>query len=505
MSEDAAGPATDRPEPPTLPRPDGFRAAVAERLDEVDPEALQVPDGGRIAAVLVLFADDPHEGLQLVLTRRRRDLRSHPGQLSFPGGRVDEDDEDVVQTALREAAEEMALRPPTVTVLGRGRVFYLPPSRFWVAPVVAWWDEPHHLVANPDEVEEVLRVPVSQLLEPQRWRGVPLSAGGSTWAWQLDDDLLWGATAIVTALLLGDVLGDWSQGTAPDDLAEERQVRPWEDAPSWTPRTRLDEFPARRADDVPTVDRAGVVRVLSALGHDRVGALAGAAATAVLTAAGQLLEGPLSDHAVTVLVGPAGTGAIGLEVARRLLDAGADVTVRLADARDDVDLPDHVVVAPPPPDASVRLDRRMGMQHTPVPEVDRPAGDLIIDALLGPGAEPPLRGGPAVLAAWAARFDLPVVAVALPSGVSPDTGLRGPVLHADVTVALGLPTAGLLTSIVAPYAGEIVVADVGIPDEAYVDAGVEVPEGLFADGPLVRLDRGRVSTDAGTPDQGPVD
>ena len=488
-----------------VPAAADFAAAVRARLDEVDDEALEVPDGGRIAAVLVLFADDPDQGLELVLTRRRRDLRSHPGQLSFPGGRVDEDDDHVVETALREAAEEMALRPDTVEVLGRGRVFYLPPSRFWVAPVVGWWEEPHHLVANPDEVDEVIRVPVAHLLDPDRWRSVPLSAGGATWAWQLGDDLLWGATAIVTALLLSDVLGDWSDGVQPEDLPDERQVRPWEDAPSWTPRTRLDDLPERREADVPSVDRAGVVRVLSALGPDRVAALAGDAAAAVCRIADELLDGPVGDHAVTVLVGPAGTGGIGLEVARRLLDDGADVTVRLADARDDVDLPDHVVVPPPPPDVDVSLDRRMAMTSAPVPEVDRPAGDLIVDALLGPGAEPPLRGGPAVLAAWAARHDLPVVAVGLPSGVSADTGLRGPVLHADVTVALGLPTTGLLTSIVAPYAGELVVADVGIPDSAYEDAGVHVPPDLFADGPLVRLERGAVNSDAGTPDQGPAD
>lgn len=489
----------------SLPSSEEFRDLVAQRLAEVEPEALDVPDGARTAAVLVLFAADPEDGLQLVLTRRRRDLRSHPGQLSFPGGRVDDEDDDVVQTALREAAEETALRPESVTLLGRGRVFYLPPSRFWVAPVVAWWDEPHHLVANPDEVDEVLRVPVRALLEPDRWRGVPLSAGGSTWAWQLDDDLLWGATAIVTALLLADTIGDWSAGTQPLDLPEDRQVRPWEDAPAWTPRTRLDGLPGHDVQDVPTVDRAAVVRVLSALGPHGIEALATDAAGAVVTVVEDLLTGPLAEHAVTVLVGPAGTGGIGLRVARRLLDAGCDVTVRLADARDDLDLPEHVVVPPPPPGADVRLDRRMGMASTPVPEVERPAGDLIVDALLGPGAEPPLRGGPAVLAAWAARFDLPVVAIGLPSGVAADTGLTGPSLHADVTVALGLPTAGLLTPIVAPYAGEVVVADVGIPAAAYEDAGVRVPPDLFADGPLFRLERGPVNSDAGTPDQGPVD
>ena len=72
-----------------------------------------------------------------------------------------------------------------------------------------------------------------------------------------------------------------------------------------------------------------------------------------------------------------------------------------------------------------------------------------------------------------------MVAVGLPSGVSADTGLTGPSLHADVTVALGMPTAGLFEPIVAPYAGELVVADVGIPHEVWHEAGVVVPAELL--------------------------
>ena len=215
-----------------VPPPDRFREAVAAALAEVPEEARSAPPDGRVGAVLVLFTATD-DGVEVVLTRRRRDMRSHPGQVSFPGGRLDEGDDDAVAGALREADEEIGLRASSVSVLGAGRTFYLPPSRFWVAPVVAWWDDPHELVANPGEVDEVLRVPVATLLDADRWRGVPLSAGGSTWAWQLDDDLLWGATAIVIALLLGDVLGDWSDGVRPEDLGDEHQVRPWESAPSW--------------------------------------------------------------------------------------------------------------------------------------------------------------------------------------------------------------------------------------------------------------------------------
>jgi NAD(P)H-hydrate repair Nnr-like enzyme with NAD(P)H-hydrate epimerase domain/8-oxo-dGTP pyrophosphatase MutT (NUDIX family) len=487
-----------------LPDARAFRAALEATLDAVPAEEREAPSDGRVGAVLVLFAEGAGGGIDLVLTRRRRDLRSHPGQVAFPGGRVDDEDHDAVATALREAAEEIALRPASVDVIGAGRTFYLPPSRFWVAPVIGWWADPHPLVANPDEVDEVLHVSLATLLDHERWRNVPLSAGGSTWAWQLEEDLLWGATAIVAAQLLRDVLGDWSGGVGPDDLGQDRAVRPWEDAPPWTPRTRLDRLPAVPVDVVTPVGRRGLAAVLTELGPERIAGVAGAAARAVVRVVAELLGG-LEGHEVTVLVGPAGTGRVGLDVARRLRTAGVDVTVRLAEARADVDdLPDHVVVPPPTVVGEVRLDRRTGIAGAPpVPEVDRPAGDLVVDALLGPGAEPPLHGGPAALALWAARTDLPVVAIALPSGVSADTGLTGPSLHADVTVTLGMPTAGLFERIVAPYAGELVVADVGIPPEVWAAAGIEVPDELFAEGSLVRLDRGAVASDAGTPDQGP--
>lgn len=488
-----------------FPTVDRFRRAVTDALGGDDGPSS--PASGRAGSVLVLLAggtgEDPGD-VELVLTRRRHDLRSHPGQLSFPGGRREPGDHDLVVTALREAQEEIGLRVDSVTVLGRAPTFYIPPSRFWVTPVVAWWDEPHHLVANPDEVDEIIRVPLSSLLARPNRRAVPWSAGGASWAWQLGDDLLWGATAIVVAQLLDEVLGDWTDGRRPEDLPDDLRVRPWEDAPAWTPRTRLAGLPAVMATTLEPVGRDGVAAVLAALTTVQRSAVVAAAVDAVVAVVAELL-GELVGTAVTVLVGPAGTGTVGLGVARRLRARGVDVTVRLAAPREDVgDLPRHAVVAPPADDELVAIDRRERLAASgSVPEMDRPAGELIVDALLGPGADPPLRGGPAALTAWAARHDLPVVAVALPSGVGADQGLVGPSLHADVTVALGMPTAGLYERIVAPYAGEIVVADVGIPAEVWAYAGIEVPADLFAGGALVRLDREEVASDAGTPDQGP--
>ncbi|MEX2328492.1 MAG: CoA pyrophosphatase, partial [Nitriliruptoraceae bacterium] len=141
--------------------PERFWPRLIALLDDVPPEDRRPPPAARAGAVLVLV-EDTAEGPRIVLTRRRRDLRSHPGQVSFPGGRIDPG-ETVEQAALREAQEEVGVDPDSVEVVGIGTRFYIPPSRFWVVPVVARWVRPHELSENPWEVEQILRVPVADL------------------------------------------------------------------------------------------------------------------------------------------------------------------------------------------------------------------------------------------------------------------------------------------------------------------------------------------------------
>ena len=186
--------------------------------------------------MLALLEPLGEDDAKLVYTRRQAHLSSHPGQISFPGGRIDPG-ESPEQAALREGHEEVALDPSTVEVVGRLPSFYIPPSRYWLQTVLGHWRAPHPLHPAEAEVERILHVPLSALREPQRWRAVPLSVGGATWAWDLSDLdpsvpeglLLWGATAIVTAVLLGVLDPDWSHGTQPQDLTPDREVRPWED------------------------------------------------------------------------------------------------------------------------------------------------------------------------------------------------------------------------------------------------------------------------------------
>lgn len=447
---------------------------VRAALDELPDEATEVPDGARLGAVLALFEERP-DGPQLIFTRRRRDLRSHPGQLSFPGGRVDPP-ETPEQAALREAREEIALRPETVEVAGRGPTFFIPPSKFWVVPIVGRWLEPHGLDPNPWEVDEILHVPVAALLEPGRWRYVPLSTREAMWAWQLEEDVLWGATAVMVTALLHTVAPGWNAGLEPLDLGEQREVRPWEDVPYPTPRPRLEGVPAVPIDAVPTVS-AGQAAELDRILREEVKVelvqLLEHVGRAVADAVRRLVADDLTDVRVTVLAGPGGNGAGGLATARLLASAGARVEV--------------LTVAEPRLGEQVDGLRAMDVPVRRFDEADAGSpGDAVVDAMLGVGGRPPVERAVADAIEWLRRHDVPVVAVDLPSGVHPDEGLRGPCVTADVTVTLGAPKPALFERIVRPYAGDLYLADLGVPAQVWRRLGVERVD-VFGRGSLVRL------------------
>lgn len=473
--------------------PDAFWASFRTALDAVPEERSTPPADAKIGSVLVLL-EDTDDGPVLILTRRRRDLRSHPGQVSFPGGRVDPG-ETFEEAALREAQEEIGLEADSVEVIGIGPTFYIPPSRFWVVPIAARWVRPHDLELNPWEVDEILRVPLAWLLDRDRWRHVPLSLRGSSWAWQLEEDLLWGATAIVCALLLEVVVPDWHGGIKPDDLPDELAKKPWEDIPPVLRTSRIDAMlPEVPQADVPHVTVEQMRAVDDALGDAGLGlsSLLEQAAHGLVRATRLFLAVPLDQTSITVAIGSGGNGAGGWAAVRLFVSAGATVqvlqvgephfpwqrdlvstSVTIVDVRDAADLADVT------------------------------AGDVVIDAMVGIGADPPLRDRPAVVGTWLRDLSVPVIALDLPSGLSGDIGLRGTCVTADLTVTLGLPKVGILDPITHPYIGDLYVADLGVPPDVWAAAGVESPGGLFAGGPLVRLSD-KTRSDAGTPDQGEV-
>ncbi len=148
----------------------------------------------RQAAVLVAITDRPEPGL--ILTQRRDDLRTHAGQVAFPGGRIDEG-EDAPAAALREAYEELALNPALVQLLGVADP-YCTVTGYWVTPVVGVIPPDMNLAPNPAEVADWFEAPLDFVLDPINQRCMNAEYRGRTRQYyQIDWEgrHIWGATA----------------------------------------------------------------------------------------------------------------------------------------------------------------------------------------------------------------------------------------------------------------------------------------------------------------------
>jgi 8-oxo-dGTP pyrophosphatase MutT (NUDIX family) len=164
----------------------------------------ETPGSPRQGGVLILLYEKLGQ-THLVLTRRRDDLQSHAGQISFPGGRR-EADETIQMTAFREAHEEVGVHPGELDFLGRLSSLYIPPSDYEVHPFVAWYKNGLPIfIPQVTEVAEVLEVPLSLLLDPatrvvEKWelRGFELDVP----FYLVGRHKVWGATAMMLSEFL---------------------------------------------------------------------------------------------------------------------------------------------------------------------------------------------------------------------------------------------------------------------------------------------------------------
>ena len=185
------------------------RLAVMGELQVIDgPVPVASPRQSAVLAPLYLGEDGP----AVVLTRRAAHLRNHRGEVSFPGGRQEDHDVDLVATALREAHEEIRLAPETVEVVGRLDRLGTFVSQSMIHPFVGLLPgRPHDLVADPGEVEHILHVPLADLLDPDAfheeiWR-FPDGNDRALVFFEVVGDTIWGATARMLRQLLSAALG----------------------------------------------------------------------------------------------------------------------------------------------------------------------------------------------------------------------------------------------------------------------------------------------------------
>ncbi len=187
--------------------------AAAETIEGHQLTSFLPPPGSdvRRGAVLMLFGEGPLGG-ELLLTERAHDMRSHPGQVSFPGGSLDAG-ESVVEAALREAEEEVGLEPSSVEVFGLLPELWLPPSNFAVTPVLGWWHDPGDVtVVSRAEVHAIHHVPISELLDADHRVTVRHPTGYTSPGFLIGEDkdvILWGFTGGIISKLF-DHLG-WTR------------------------------------------------------------------------------------------------------------------------------------------------------------------------------------------------------------------------------------------------------------------------------------------------------
>lgn len=161
-------------------------------------------DHPRRAAILVPVIDDGGP-LRVLLTRRTESLRSHTGQVAYPGGGVDDDDLDATAAALREAHEEVGLPPASVDAIGWLDDFVTVGARMAVTPVVGVVRSVPPLRANPAEVARIFEVPLDALRRRERWRVEYWGEAGQKWPiyfFDHDGETLWGLSAIITLHLM---------------------------------------------------------------------------------------------------------------------------------------------------------------------------------------------------------------------------------------------------------------------------------------------------------------
>lgn len=191
------------PPPPWEPGASPELEQVLGAVPDHDRPLRPAFEGARHSAVLLTLADGP-DGPEVLLTRRSWEMRTHRGEVSLPGGRIDPG-ETPTQTALREAHEEVGLDPGAVEVRGELHHLNTWASHSYIVPKVATVPERFELSGRTMEVDRVLWVPLRELTRPDTYRAEvwPMHGDERTLHFfHLDDETVWGATARILVDLL---------------------------------------------------------------------------------------------------------------------------------------------------------------------------------------------------------------------------------------------------------------------------------------------------------------
>ena len=171
------------------------KMAPAVRLNNYNPE----PEGARKGGVLLLLFYKKNE-LQVTFIKRAEDGGTHSGQISFPGGKYEEDDKDLIQTAKRETFEEVGVNAKDVKILGELSSLYIPVSNYIVYPSVGFVTNIPEFTPNIKEVSKVLVFPLKKFLSKEYKHTGVIEVRNqkiNTPFYNIDNTKIWGATAMI--------------------------------------------------------------------------------------------------------------------------------------------------------------------------------------------------------------------------------------------------------------------------------------------------------------------
>ncbi len=158
----------------------------------------------RKAGVLILLYPKNRE-LYVAFIRRTEYNGPHSGQISFPGGKAEKEDKDIIETALRESHEEIGINPQKVNVFGQLTQLHIPVSNFLVFPIIGRYDFTPVFKPDPTEVKEVLEIKLSELLDPKNCTTKEFNYGDISFLapiYNPNNITIWGATAMILSEFL---------------------------------------------------------------------------------------------------------------------------------------------------------------------------------------------------------------------------------------------------------------------------------------------------------------
>jgi 8-oxo-dGTP pyrophosphatase MutT (NUDIX family) len=172
-----------------------FIDQIRKKISSRQRRVIEHPPFSHAAVLVPLFQKD--KDCHLLFTKRSEEVKYHKGEISFPGGMVDEEDKELINTALREADEEIGLKERDVQIIGvLDDIVTI--TEFIVTPIVGLFPYPYPFKVSEVEIAELIEVPLASLLEEDCFSEREIFRGGQkevVYAYQYGKHIIWGATA----------------------------------------------------------------------------------------------------------------------------------------------------------------------------------------------------------------------------------------------------------------------------------------------------------------------